>query len=67
LAKCWRDFAGAVIIGNALPGVFQFVFPESSLGALKMLSQVGIILFMFVVGMELDGGICGAGPTRRCW
>jgi Kef-type K+ transport system membrane component KefB len=45
---------GPSLLGMALPGVFQFVFPESSLGALRMLSQVGIILFMYVVGMELD-------------
>ncbi|HXC99384.1 MAG TPA: cation:proton antiporter, partial [Verrucomicrobiae bacterium] len=47
---------GPSLLGMALPGVFQFVFPDSSLGALRMLSQVGIILFMFVVGMELDVG-----------
>jgi Kef-type K+ transport system membrane component KefB len=45
---------GPSLLGWTLPGVFQFVFPDSSLGALRMLSQVGIILFMYVVGMELD-------------
>jgi len=45
---------GPSVVGSLFPGVFQFVFPADSLGALRMLSQVGIILFMFVVGMELD-------------
>lgn len=40
--------------GALFPAAFHFVFPPDSLGALRMLSQVGIILFMFVVGMELD-------------
>ncbi len=45
---------GPSLLGWTMPGVFQFVFPDNSLGALRMLSQVGIILFMYVVGMELD-------------
>jgi Kef-type K+ transport system membrane component KefB len=45
---------GPSVIGTLFPGTFQFVFPANSLGALRMLSQVGVILFMFVVGMELD-------------
>jgi len=36
------------------PGVFQRVFPPASLGTLRMLSQIGVCLFMFVIGMELD-------------
>jgi len=45
---------GPSVAGALAPGVFQFVFPAESMGALRMLSQVGVILFMFVVGMELD-------------
>jgi Kef-type K+ transport system membrane component KefB len=30
------------------------VFPPASLGTLRMLSQIGVCLFMFVIGMELD-------------
>lgn len=45
---------GPSLLGWILPGMFQFVFPDDSLGALRMLSQVGVILFMYVVGMELD-------------
>lgn len=45
---------GPSLFGTLFPGAFQFIFPVASLGALRLLSQVGIILFMFVVGMELD-------------
>jgi Kef-type K+ transport system membrane component KefB len=31
-----------------------FLFPKESLSNLQFLSQIGLILFMFVVGMELD-------------
>jgi Kef-type K+ transport system membrane component KefB len=45
---------GPSLFGTLAHGAFEFVFPTSSLGTLRMLSQVGVILFMFVVGMELD-------------
>ncbi|MHB8636469.1 MAG: cation:proton antiporter domain-containing protein [Fimbriimonadaceae bacterium] len=45
---------GPTVVGTLFPAFSAFVFPKSSLSALQMLSQVGIILFMFVVGMELD-------------
>jgi len=45
---------GPSLLGAIAPGAFGFVFPPSSMGALRLLSQVGVILFMFVVGMELD-------------
>jgi Kef-type K+ transport system membrane component KefB len=45
---------GPSVVGALFPGFSSFVFPASSLGNLQMLSQVGLILFMFVIGMELD-------------
>jgi Kef-type K+ transport system membrane component KefB len=45
---------GPSVLGALAPGMFQFVFPSGSLGSLRLLSQVGVILFMFVVGMDLD-------------
>src|SRR4029079_13322208 len=32
----------------------SFLFPASSLGLLRTLSQLGVILFMFVVGLDLN-------------
>lgn len=45
---------GPSLMGAVMPRFSQFVFPGSSLGNLQMLSQIGLILFMFVIGMELD-------------
>lgn len=45
---------GPSLMGAVLPSFSAFLFPASSLNNLQMLSQVGLILFMFVVGMELD-------------
>jgi Kef-type K+ transport system membrane component KefB len=45
---------GPSLIGRYLPGLSASLFPANSLGNLQFLSQIGLILFMFVVGMELD-------------
>lgn len=45
---------GPSLLGLLAPELFAFVFPTDSLGALRLLSEVGVCLFMFVVGMELD-------------
>jgi len=42
------------LFGLLAPDLFAFVFPENSLGTLRLLSQVGVCLFMFAGGMELD-------------
>ena len=45
---------GPSLLGNYFPEISTFLFPVSSLGNLGVLSQIGLVLFMFVVGMELD-------------
>jgi Kef-type K+ transport system membrane component KefB len=45
---------GPSLIGRYFPGLSASLFPVNSLGNLQFLSQIGLILFMFVVGMELD-------------
>jgi Kef-type K+ transport system membrane component KefB len=45
---------GPSILGAYFPDVTQFLFPPASLGTLSFLSQIGLILFMFIIGMELD-------------
>jgi Kef-type K+ transport system membrane component KefB len=45
---------GPSLLGHAFPSVESFLFPASSMPALHLISQLGVILFMFVVGMELD-------------
>ncbi|MBS1916158.1 MAG: cation:proton antiporter [Bacteroidetes bacterium] len=45
---------GPSALGLLFPGISHFIFPPESLGTLQFLSQIGLILFMFVIGMELD-------------
>jgi Kef-type K+ transport system membrane component KefB len=45
---------GPSLIGMYFPEFSAALFPTQSLGNLQFLSQVGLILFMFIIGMELD-------------
>jgi Kef-type K+ transport system membrane component KefB len=45
---------GPSVLGLFFPEVMTFIFPASSLETLRLLSQLGVVLFMFVVGMELN-------------
>src|SRR6187431_8946 len=45
---------GPSLLGLYFSDFFQALFPANSLENLKFLSQIGLILFMFVIGMELD-------------
>ncbi len=47
-------FLGPSLVGMYFPEYSAMLFPTESLGNLQFLSQIGLILFMFVVGMELD-------------
>lgn len=53
------EMIAGIVLGPSLVGMYfpEFslaLFPESSMGNLKIMSQIGLILFMFIVGMELD-------------
>ena len=45
---------GPSVIGAYFPEINHFLFPAASLSSLSFLSQIGLILFMFIIGMELD-------------
>ncbi|SCY29333.1 cation:proton antiporter domain-containing protein [Flavobacterium caeni] len=45
---------GPSLVGMVFPEYSALLFPAASLGNLQFLSQIGLILFMFVIGMELD-------------
>jgi Kef-type K+ transport system membrane component KefB len=45
---------GPSLLGAYFPNVSLFLFPADSFQNLQMLSQVGLIFFMFIIGMELD-------------
>ena len=45
---------GPSLLGYFYPDAFHFLFAPKSLGNLYILSQIGLILFMFTIGMELN-------------
>lgn len=45
---------GPSILGLIAPDFFQKLFPIESIDNIALLSQFGLILFMFVIGMELE-------------
>ncbi len=45
---------GPSVLARFLPEVSSFLFAPESLGNINILSQIGLIFFMFVIGMELD-------------
>lgn len=53
------EMAAGILLGPSLlgwiaPEAFSLIFPPASMGTLKLLSQIGVCLFMFAVGMDLD-------------
>jgi len=53
------EMIGGILIGPSLfgriaPKLFADLFPQSSLAQLELLSTVGLALFLFLIGLELD-------------
>lgn len=53
------EIVAGIVLGPSLVGMYWpefsvMLFPKESMGNLQFLSQMGLILFMFVIGMELD-------------
>ena len=45
---------GPSVFGRLAPNAANFLFPKASFATYEVLSMAGLILFMFLVGMELD-------------
>ncbi len=45
---------GPSVLGAVAPGVFVWLFPSGSVRFLNALSQIGLLFFMFLVGLQLD-------------
>ena len=48
---------GPSVLGLLFPDFFHALFPTESLTNLELLSQIGLVLFMFVIGMDVDFSI----------
>lgn len=47
---------GPSVFGRIAPHASTVLFPQSSLASFEILSTVGLVLFLFLVGSELDYG-----------
>ncbi|HVY44809.1 MAG TPA: cation:proton antiporter [Minicystis sp.] len=55
---------GPSLFGFVAPGAAHALFPPESLGLLHLASQIGLVLFMFLVGLEFDTRLLkGRGHT----
>ena len=45
---------GPSLFGRVSPTLFGSLFPKSSFSGLSLVSQVGLVFFMFLIGLELD-------------
>src|SRR6187402_144589 len=45
---------GPSLLGRLWPSAFHGLFPKASMPGLSLLSQVGLVFFMFLIGLELD-------------
>jgi Kef-type K+ transport system membrane component KefB len=52
------EVIGGILLGPSaigkIPGFSDTIFPKSSLPSLKLISQFGLIFYLYLVGMELD-------------
>jgi Kef-type K+ transport system membrane component KefB len=58
-ARVIGEIAGGIVLGPSVFGRFApnasaRLFPQSSLGAFEILSTIGLVLFLFLIGSELD-------------
>jgi Kef-type K+ transport system membrane component KefB len=54
---------GPLLLGHTFPVVWASLFPPASLGYLDVVSNVGLVLFLFLMGLELD--LDAAAKDRR--
>ena len=45
---------GPSVFGRFAPAASARLFPQNSLGAFEVLSTLGLVLFLFLIGSELD-------------
>jgi Kef-type K+ transport system membrane component KefB len=48
---------GPSLLGRVAPDAYEFLLPPSVVPHLGVLAQVGVILYMFLVGLHLDTGL----------
>ncbi|KAJ3835399.1 Sodium/hydrogen exchanger family-domain-containing protein [Lentinula raphanica] len=49
-------FLGPTVLGR-IPGFENAIFPQSSWPMLTLTSNIGLVLFLFIIGLEIDGSV----------
>jgi Kef-type K+ transport system membrane component KefB len=48
---------GPSLLGHFWPQATAFILPEHAQSSLKIIAQLGVVLYMFLVGLELNAGL----------
>ncbi len=55
---------GPSLLGSVWPEAVDYLFPNEVIGGLRAIAQIGLLLFMFLVGVEFNPGLLrGRGRT----
>ncbi|KZT65838.1 hypothetical protein DAEQUDRAFT_497040 [Daedalea quercina L-15889] len=64
--KVIAEVIGGILLGptafGRIPGFTQHIFPSEASSYLSLVANIGLCLFLFLVGMEIDGAI-----VKRNW
>ncbi|KAJ7504288.1 Sodium/hydrogen exchanger family-domain-containing protein [Mycena galericulata] len=59
--KVIAEVLGGIILGptafGRIPGFTEHIFPKDSLPYLSLVANIGLVLFLFLVGLEIDAAI----------
>ncbi len=58
---------GPSLLGKVWPAAFEFLFPTFLISYLDLLAQLGLIFYMFLVGLELDFGLMRGRGHAAIW
>ena len=58
---------GPSLLGEFWPSAFEYLFPPYLMSYLDTLAQLGLIFYMFLVGMELDFGLMRGRGHAAIW
>ncbi|KAL0563549.1 K(+)/H(+) antiporter, partial [Marasmius crinis-equi] len=59
--KVIAEVLGGILLGKTafgrIPGFTQHIFPDKAKGYLTLTANIGLCLFLFLVGLEIDGNV----------